>query len=645
VNRTGSALHMAIQQAWDCAFLGAHVTYLSGPITTGLRQIEQIRAGGENRQAKHRIIQENSEVLIDTARKLRLERTEIIVEPGSLNVAGWSQADYLNLWEGLIERHVRLILFMPDWEYSLGCAVEFARAVRHDVRTEAISGSIISVEDGIALLAAAVANLRADNAGGALVRLVDGLETVIEQLSSLRAPVQIMSGPIRKDESLDYLSRNAMNVAQFVSYTPETRGPKQGYSRVLGYDANVKFGDIRQAVATLLDKSADGSVNIRSYEKYDSKSRTFIYGLTRVDEAVSAVERLSGEGLHTIVNETINVNDGGVSGVLMGNVIEFAPDDTPRCVEKPGTASLPRGWGRELLAAVYRFPVDLAVPLASRLEFSLHPQPRGYAQTNTVTWEFAATAAGAIAPQLAWPNKFSMLVGDKVFGLLVAHHIGLPVPLTSVITRRVAPFSFGRSTGSGETWIRTAPPIAVPGKFTTHRGWIDPFRLLHDEDAGGNNLASVLSQEGVRPHFSGAMLITDDGELVVEGKYGEGESLMQGINLPVELPGEIVEDVRRLSRRAEAALGPVRIEWVHDGKHPWVVQLHVGATTRKSVELNIGEAASWIDFDVAKGLVPLRALLDGLHDGIGIRLNGRVGLTSHIAEVIRNSGIPARMIG
>src|SRR3954465_10620297 len=103
------SLHTAILQAWDCAFAGSRVAYLSGPITTGLRQVERLRAGDDSKDGKHAIIRENSEALIAAARRLRAERDGIIVEPASLNVEEWSQADYLYLWELFIERHVRLI--------------------------------------------------------------------------------------------------------------------------------------------------------------------------------------------------------------------------------------------------------------------------------------------------------------------------------------------------------------------------------------------------------------------------------------------------------------------------------------------------------------------------------------------------------
>jgi hypothetical protein len=382
---------------------------------------------------------------------------------------------------------------------------------------------------------------------------------------------------------------------------------------------------------------------VRSYEPYSSQSREFIYGLTDVSLAIGAVERLTAEGLYTIINETVDIHDGGVSGVLMGNVLEFAPDATPRCVETPGTASLPRGWGRELLATVYRFPVELAVPLGSRLEFSLHPKPRGWKQTNILVWEFEEHPHIEAQPELTWPNHFSRMLGDKVFGLLVAHHIGLPVPMTTVINRRVAPFTFGLSTGSGETWIRTAPVEQMPGKFTTLRGWSDPYEILHREDPTHEAIASVISQEGVKPVYSGALIVGTGGRLIVEGKRGEGETLMLGRTLPEKIPSPIAADVRALFAHAQAALGPVRLEWVHDGRRAWVVQLHRGATESSQTQITGGEASRWIAFEPSQGLEALRAQLAELPEDSGLLLKGRVGLTSHIADVIRKARVPARM--
>lgn len=640
-----SPLHQAILEAWDCAFHGSRIAYLSGPITTGLRQVERIRAGGDSQEGKYAIIRDNSDALIATAKKLRAERLETIVEPASLNVKQWSQADYLHLWEQLIERHVRLILFMPDWEYSVGCATEFARAVAHDVRTETVSGSPITAEDGIALLTAAHEGLVENDAGGRLADLASGLAAIIRRLNTLVRPAQVQSEAIRKDASLDRLVERGFNVAQFVSFSPKGGRPRQEYSRLAECERNHRFANLTEAVQRLLANSVDQSINVRSFEPFNSQSREFVYGLRTVREAVETVERLSREGLHTIVNETVDIHDGGISGVLLGNVLEFASDATPRCVEEPGTASLPRGWGRELLSTIYRFPVELAVPLGSRLEFSIHPKPRGWKQTNVLVWEYEEHPHIEAHPRLEWPNIFSRMIGDKVFGLLVAHHIGLPVPLTTVINRRVAPFSFGRPTGSGETWIRTAPAEQIPGKLTTCRGWVDPFTLLESEDPTGALVPSILSQEGVRPVHSGAVIVGLNGELILEGKRGEGESLMLGETPPQRLPRRVMTDVENLFGHAEAALGAVRFEWVHDGERAWIVQLHRGATETNSEWITRGEAKRWVSFHRKQGLENLRTLLDGLGPDVGLCVSGKIGLTSHMADVIRRANVPAKMVG
>lgn len=642
-NLRENRLHDLIIEAWDCAFGSTRVSYLSGPITTGLPWITAVRRGIEANAAKSRAVQPNCAALGATASTIRKERGLVVLEPGSLNVRGWSQEDYLQLWERFIEKHADRIIFMPDWEYSIGCAIEFARAVTHDVRTETVSGSLITVEDAIALLSAAQDDLRRDDANGTLFELAERIGRVVVRLTAMLKPARVVTEELRKDASLDYLAANGMNVAQFASFSPAPDGPRQEYSRVAGLAPNALLGGLRAAIETLLRSSAENSVNVRSYEPFNPQSREFVYGITDADKAVAAVERLSAEGLHTIVNETVDVRDGGVSGVLMGNVLEFAPDDTPRCVEKPGTASLPRGWGRELLSTVYRFPVELAVPLASRLEFSVHPRPRGWQQTNILTWEFSEQAHVEAVPQLTWPNLFSRLIGDKTFGLLVAHHLGLPVPLTTVINRRVAPFSFGRRTGWAETWIRTAPLEQMPGKFTTHRGWMDPYALMYREDPEGTDICSVLSQEGIQPVYSGALIVGADGGLIIEGKAGEGETLMLGSSIPEELPRQVIDEVERLYGLAEAALGPVRIEWVYDGSRAWVVQLHRGATETDMVQLTRLDAEHWIEFDVAAGLEALRGAVSSLADGEGIMLKGRVGLTSHIADVLRKARVPARM--
>jgi hypothetical protein len=446
----------------------------------------------------------------------------------------------------------------------------------------------------------------------------------------------------RKDRSLDELARVG-NVAQFVSFSPENGGPAQQFSRVAGYPANHIFATHFEAIESLLSASPDHTINLRSFTPDSPRSRDFHYGIARVAEAINLVDSLSSDGLFVIANETVDVSDGGVSGVVQGGVMEFAPDDTPRCVEKEGTASLSLAWGLEIIRRVYGFEPDIVDAGKGRLEFSVHPKPRGWKKTHTLMWEYEVSDSAPANANLAWPNRFSRHIGDKAFGLLIADVMGLPVPRTTVLSRRVAPFIFGTPTGSTEVWTRTCPVEQEPGHFTTTKGWVDPFKLLSIEDPDGRAIASVLSQSAVLAHFSGAAITDRKGQAVIEGTQGEGDRFMLGKRAPEILPADISADVERTYEKAVSAIGPVRFEWVHDGECVWIVQLHKGGTSSDASTLVPGEAAEWAIFKASQGLDELRHFLSRLPADVGVRIEGEVGLTSHFADLLRKTKRPARI--
>lgn len=447
---------------------------------------------------------------------------------------------------------------------------------------------------------------------------------------------------LRKDRSLDRLAVSG-NIAQFVSFTPSSRGPEQAYLRVIGREPNQHFSTSREAVNALLNSALEGKVNVRSYEPESPRSREFVYGLDSVDQVMATLDRLTSEGLHTIVNETVNIADGGVSGVVQGGIIEFAPDDTPRCVEKAGTASLALELGLRLIEIVYGFRPDLGDG-GGRTEFSIHPRPCGWRGTRTLLWEHEEDESQVEEASPKWPNLFSRHIGDKAYGLLMAHLAGQLVPDTLVISRRIAPFRFGSDTNSNETWLRTCPVEQVPGLFTTHRGWLDPFRLIAEEDPTGTQIASVLAQAGVRARHSGASIVDAEDHTVVEGVDGVGDAFMVGVRAAETLPTEVIADVAAVSDSLRATFGPVRTEWAHDGEKIWVLQLHRGATLSTSRVLVPGDRDRWIDFEISRGLEKLRSLLASVEPDTGLRLVGDVGMTSHIADVVRKSGVPTRVL-
>jgi hypothetical protein len=443
-----------------------------------------------------------------------------------------------------------------------------------------------------------------------------------------------------KDEMLSRLAAEA-NVAQFVSFGPGHDLP-QRHSCLRGHPPGHRFATAEEAVGALL--ALAHSVNVRSFLAGAPKGGPFSYGLTRREDVLAVLRARAASGLHTIANETVNVDDGGVSGVALGGLVEFAPGDTPRSVESPGTVALGHDQAMAMLATVYGFTPELDGHPGERVEFSLHPLAAGVRQTHTIVWEREPVDPVRLASRLTWPNRFSRLLGDKAFGLLVADLLGLPVPATTVVGRRVAPFSFGRPTGSGERWTRTCPAEPVPGRFLTQRGWRDPFALLASEDPSGTEVVAVLAQEGVQAAWSGAALPTEDGGLLVEGVPGSGEDFMLARSAPVPLPGQVLEDVRRIGARAATTLGPVRFEWSHDGRTAWLVQLHLARTvTATRTTIHPGTPSRWHRFDPSLGLDRLRALIATVDPDEGIELTGDVGVTSHAGDLLRRAAIPSRL--
>lgn len=449
-----------------------------------------------------------------------------------------------------------------------------------------------------------------------------------------------------KDAILDRLASKA-NVAQFISFNPEL---EQRYARIHGYEANYKFASLGNAIEAILAQSSESSVNVRSFDPNDPKSREFIYGLKNINEIQDSVKRLAAERLYTIVNETIDICDGGVSGVLMSDVIEFAPGDTPRCVEKPGTAALPRQLGLRLLETVYGFTPALDYAVHTRVEFSIHPIRRGFLNDHTIIWELEDVGESDSQADIHWPNRFSRFIGDKAYGLLIAHLFDLPVPEAIVISRRVAPFRFGQPTGNSEVWMRTCPIVQIPGKFTTLHGWRDPFQLMAVEDPEGDAIASIMVQAGIEAIYSGALIVAektdlkDSEEIIIEGTQGFGEEFMIGLKKRAVLPDAVMASVQALYNRVAAKLGPVRMEWVTDSRQVWLVQLHSGATKSSGRTIYPGQALFYHKFEVERGLEELRQLISTIQGkGEGIILMGDVGITSHFGDVLRRAEISSRI--
>ncbi len=142
--RDGSQLARHLLELLDGVIEDRQAIYISVPITTGKRFLEWRRGPGarlapsdEHYSKEHEthVIEPNQAYvrpLIQSVRNhLRREGREgVVIDPTTLQVSSWTQADYHNFWTTVIARRVSTVVFMNGWEYSSGCVKEFLAAVR-----------------------------------------------------------------------------------------------------------------------------------------------------------------------------------------------------------------------------------------------------------------------------------------------------------------------------------------------------------------------------------------------------------------------------------------------------------------------------------------------------------------------------------
>lgn len=614
------------------------VVYLSTPITTGPRLLDWLIANRDTSTSElssdAEIVRE--EVIAENLAQLGPLRDRVrthwpaaqLIDPTELTVPDWSQWEYHRFWVEVLNRFVDRIVFADGWELSTGCTVEYATGLRAAIPMEDARGKPITPADAARRFREAAEVLAAA-----------GRDSSIALAAADRADAEATEA--LKDSHLAALADDH-NVAAFVSVAPNE--PLLRHRFVRGRSLSRSVG-VHEAVHLLLQGSKTTSVNVRTFRPGSPKGNPFKYGLTRLDDVMQAVHAFAEKGFYCIVNETISVDDGGVSGVTLGGIAEFAPDGTPRVVEQDGTASLPIKLAQRILSTIYHSELTIPFDPTKRIEFSVHPNRVGHRAEHVVVWEIEDVDAVDLKVPITWPNRFSRILGDKTYGLLVADALGMPVPATTAVLRRVAPFRFGRSTGTGDWWMRTAPATQTPGHFTTTSGWSDPFVILMKEDADGN-VSGVLAQEGVAADFSGATLpVENETGHLIEGVDGTGADFMLGDSGTVELPMEVHERVRALLAKLESALGStVRIEWADDGKTAWVLQLHRVAQRSTPGVFSSGEATTWFAFDPSQGLDTLEDLIAVAREqGAGIEVVRPIGLTSHVGDLLRKARVPGRL--
>jgi hypothetical protein len=674
INKT--KIHSNIDKLIDlleCAIEEKSAYYVSIPMTSGKRFIDWYKKEGtyyknkgDNvyRQEHYKsVLSKNIKNSSTKIKKIKKEINGIIIEPTKLNMDEWEQDEYRYYWGKIIEKYIKKSIFFDGWQYSNGCSFEFLKSMSCNLICLDERLNKITLKKAIALLTESIKELNECLIDTEyLEKIKNGLfhhkkYSISNALTEKNLSINYYlssdnSDLVYKDQILDNVAWTG-NVAQFVSFRPTNNSQfKQKFCRISGFSPNHQFLSPKIAIEKLLEKAIDGTVNIRSYKPNISKGLPFKYGISNVQDVLDILNDFSDRGLFTIVNETIDINDGGVSGVLIDDLIEFSPGDTPKCVDKPGICRLNRENGIEILNIVYGFRPKISISPEFRVEFSIHPKRRGYLREHTIIWELEHVGKINNAFEITWPNNFSKFLGDKIFGLLIADSFNIPVPKTFVISKNVAPFSFGQNTGTNEVWIRTCPEEPEPGYYPTEFGWTDPFKLM-DESIKKNDkrkiyspIMSIISQESVEPLWSGALISQKDNESpIIEGSEGKGDKFMIGENKNI-LPNNVVNAVKKLYKNIFKKIGHISLEWVYDGKQAWCVQLHKKSTNFGSdvIYSNSKNKIDYIEYKVSDGLNGLRELINSLKfKAEGILLVGDVGITSHFGDLLRKSKIPSKI--
>jgi hypothetical protein len=189
-------LQSQLLRALDCVELAQSATYVSGPITTGRRFVEWYSKFGhtfspnstEYRTAlREQVVRANEQDILHYAKQFRTLAKGVVIEPTSLRIENWSQADFHRFWGLVIQRYCSHMVVLDGWQYSVGCAVEFRRAIDHGVCVQSTSGEKFSAAEGRKLVRNAAADLERISAGkpryalGALARQLRESAGVLER--------------------------------------------------------------------------------------------------------------------------------------------------------------------------------------------------------------------------------------------------------------------------------------------------------------------------------------------------------------------------------------------------------------------------------------------------------------------------------
>lgn len=166
-----------VMTAFDCVLSDDSAIYCSSELTTGKRFYNllkehnakssdelKMRLGADQyRKKMSALMKENVERGNQFTENIR-QRGEInLINPGPFKAKEFDQQHYLYLWEWVIIKKCYKVQFNEDWEYSNGCALEYAIASKKGIPRLDHLGNQLDLRTAIAKLEHALVTLKRES--------------------------------------------------------------------------------------------------------------------------------------------------------------------------------------------------------------------------------------------------------------------------------------------------------------------------------------------------------------------------------------------------------------------------------------------------------------------------------------------------
>lgn len=159
----------------DCALIREQAVYCSAELTTGARLYAALREHKLKTRAELRkkmgqawfhanLWEPNVNAAIEFAKSVRsaLGGGTMVITPAPFEAPGWSQPEYWAFWERLLRTRIKSVWFNRDWQFSNGCAFEFAVAQDAGLPTLDHVGQALDFDAGIELVKDAIDKLNSE---------------------------------------------------------------------------------------------------------------------------------------------------------------------------------------------------------------------------------------------------------------------------------------------------------------------------------------------------------------------------------------------------------------------------------------------------------------------------------------------------